>query len=442
VRWPRLPRTVGRQIVLLTAGITAVAMLLLTVVVQVVLARITTSDVDRVLHDRADAVISSAKTGPDGDLVVPDTQLDAGIAVYDDHGSLVAGAPPDSLRDTYGRLSAATTVTLRTFGEHGRVLADPFTTSTGPRGVVVVTERLQAYEEAERLALIVTLVIGLVTTVGVAGVAAWTTRRALRPVAVMAATAAEWSEHDLSRRFDLGPARNELTALGGTLDQLLESVASAIRSEQRLTSELAHELRTPLTTVQGMADLILLRDTLPPDARRDLEDISVASQRMSSTISALLELARNEAEIMTSAHSSLIEVLRDVVDVAGVAHDGRLRLDVDVDDVRLGLPHALAVRAISPVVQNAVRFARTRVVIGAGDSAGVVEVCVDDDGPGIADVDAERIFEPGTTSPSDSGSGSGLGLAIARRVARSVGGDVAVATSHGLTRFVIRLPCG
>ncbi|GAA1807828.1 HAMP domain-containing sensor histidine kinase [Nocardioides hankookensis] len=412
-------------------------MLLLALVVQVVLARITNSDVDRVLQDRADAVISSATTGSSGELVVPSTQLDAGVAVYDDQGTLVAGDPPDSLSEHYADLATVDTRTVETHAEHGRILADPFTATGGASGVVIVTERLEPYEEAERLALIVTLVTGLLTTIAAAAIAAWTTRRALRPVTVMAETAAEWSEHDLSRRFDLGEPDNELTALAATLNQLLEKVASAIRSEQRLTSELAHELRTPLTTIQGMADLILLRDILPGETQRDVEEISAASQRMSATITALLELARNEAQIVTASHCSLAEVLRDVAEHAGT---GERTLDVDVTDARLGLPHALAVRAVSPVVENALRFARARVHVTARGTSGAIEIYVDDDGPGVAREEAERIFEPGRTSAS--GSGAGLGLAIARRIARTVGGDVAVAPDDVSTRFVIRLPRG
>ena len=425
------------QIVVVTAGITAVAMLLLTLVVQLVLARITTSDVGRVLQDRADAVISSARTGADGGLVVPDAQLDAGIAVYDDRGTLVAGVAPDSLRDRYADLGAVTSATSRTYAGHGRVLADPFTTADGSSGVVVVTERLEPYEEAERLALIVTLLTGLLTTVAAAAVAAWATRRALAPVAVMAETATEWSEHDLSRRFDLGAPVNELTALAGTLDQLLEKVASAIRSEQQLTSELAHELRTPLTTIRGMADLILLRDALPLEARRDLEDIAAAGQRMSVTITALLDLARNEAQLVSGSHCSLREVLHDV---AAHVDAGPVELAVDVDDLRLGVPHDLAVRAVSPVVENALRFASNRVVVGAAGAGSAVEIVVDDDGPGIAQVDPQRMLEPGVTSSA--GSGAGLGLAIARRIARTLGGEVTIAPRPGVTRFVVRLPRG
>ena len=413
-------------------------MLLLTLVLQLVLARISSNDVDRLLQDRADAVISSAATGPSGGLVVPDSQLDAGVAVYDSRGGLVAGAPPRSLADHYRTLSTGHVTSVHTYGDRSRVLAEPFGGTGSASGVVVVAERLEPYEESERLALIVSLVTGLLATVSAAGLAAWTTRRALRPVAVMAETATEWSEHDLSRRFDLGPPDNEISALAATLDQLLDKVASAIRSEQRLTSELAHELRTPLTTIQGMADLVLLRDPLPPEATSDIEEISAASQRMAATISALLDLARQDATVVSAGHCSLADVLGEV---AASPSPSVATLDVEAAEGVLDLPHALAVRAISPVVENALRFARSRVAVSSRQAvSGMVDIVVDDDGPGVGVDDLDSIFEPGATGGASPG--AGLGLAIARRIARTVGGDVTVVPEAPTTRFLIRLPRG
>ena len=80
---------------------------------------------------------------------------------------------------------------------------------------------------------------------------------ALRPVADMTAQAADWSEHDLDRRFALGAPRDELTALAATLDGLLGRLAAALRHEQRFSAEMAHELRTPLSGVRAEAELAL-----------------------------------------------------------------------------------------------------------------------------------------------------------------------------------------
>ncbi len=114
MRLPRLPRSFRQQIVVLTATVTAVAMLLLTLVLQVVLARIANNDVDRVLEDRADAVISSATSGPGGELIVPDAKLDAGVAVYDAQGDLVAGSVPRSLAAQYQDLGTSDVRTVQT----------------------------------------------------------------------------------------------------------------------------------------------------------------------------------------------------------------------------------------------------------------------------------------------------------------------------------------
>lgn len=447
-RWQRLvglPWSFRRQIVVLTAAVTAVAMLLLSLVLQVVLARITNNDVDRVLEDRATSAVAAIRASSNsGTIVAPDATLDAGVAVFDSSGELVAGSTPPSLHEYYEDLASSERVVVEEASGESKVRSQPFTLDDGTSGVVVVTERLDPYEEAESLALMVSLITGALATAAAAGIAAWTVRRALQPVAEMAATAAEWSEQDLGRRFALGDPANEIGALAGTLDTLLDKVSSAIRSEQRLTSELAHELRTPLTSIQGTADLMLMRDggQLPDAAREDLAEISASSRRMATTITTLLDLARSESSMMAAAISAVGSVMDEVLATADT-QALRVRVSVDVGDAALALPHALAVRTISPVLDNALRFARTEVSVSATVVAGRLEVLVTDDGPGLgADISGD-IFEPGHTSGT--GGGAGLGLAIARRIARAAGGDVDVAGDAGTVgatggRFVVRLP--
>jgi two-component system OmpR family sensor kinase len=424
-----------RQIVILTTCVTAFAMVVLTVVLQLILADLSNSTVDRVLEDRADAVVGSVVDATAGtSLEVPTAELDSGVVVFDATGTAVVGIAAAPLQETYTALSTTDVTRYRTVGET-RLVAAPFTTTAGTPGVVVVSERLAPYEEAERYALIVSLITGALATAAAAAIAAWVTSRALMPVAVLARTAADWSEHDLSRRFELGAATNEITALAGILDTLLDKVSAAIRSEQRLTSELAHELRTPLTAVQGTADLALMGDGLSPDARESIEDIADAARRMSTTITTLLEVARTEASQREASSCSLVGVVEDVL--RNVHHD-HLEVKVSVASHRVAAPSAILARALAPVVENAVRFARHRVSISSSESTtGDVIVMIDDDGPGV-DLPAETIFLPGTTSSG--GSGAGLGLALARRMARSIGGELDLAQPQGPTSFVLRVP--
>lgn len=85
----------------------------------------------------------------------------------------------------------------------------------------------------------------------------------------MTADAEDWGAHDLDRRFDLGPARDELTGLGAVLDGLLSRITASRRHEQRFAADVAHELRTPIAAIRGRAELALMA---PPGAAGEREE--------------------------------------------------------------------------------------------------------------------------------------------------------------------------
>lgn len=268
--------------------------------------------------------------------------------------------------------------------------------------------------------------VGVFGVVVSGAVALNVSHRALAPVRQMAERAEEWSAQDLAHRFDLGPPTNELSQLGLTLDHLLDRVARAIRDEQRLTSELAHELRTPLTSIHGSAELALMRPVGDPAIREDLAEIAAGARRMSDVVTTLLELARTPESFRGSVDPSYV-----VQQVSGLVRPP-LVLTVNGTAPAIAAPGALVARALSPLVENAGRFARTAVRIHVRGAGEKVEIAVTDDGPGVAADLRERIFEPGASGRGS----SGLGLGIARRIARSLGGDV---TLEG-PEFVLRLP--
>ncbi|HEY0642421.1 MAG TPA: HAMP domain-containing sensor histidine kinase, partial [Nocardioides sp.] len=221
---------------------------------------------------------------------------------------------------------------------------------------------------------------------------------------------------------------------GETLDHLLDRVASAIRSEQRLTSELAHELRTPLTAIQGSADLALLRGVHDEALREDLRQISASARDMAGVITTLLDAARDST---ATGRTCRVE---DVVPglVALVADRVEVVDRTGGSSARIAAPADLVVRAVAPVVDNAARHARHRVVLEAVDHPDRVELVVSDDGEGVDASVREHLFEPGVSSRSR---GAGLGLGISRRLARSFGGEVGLDPPVGAgTTFRVRLP--
>ena len=254
---------------------------------------------------------------------------------------------------------------------------------------------------------------------------------ALRPVAQMTDSARDWGAHDLDRRFGLGPARDELTGLAATLDGLLARIAASRRHEQRFASEVAHELRTPLAALQLRAELALShRDATPTttSATRRCARSSRDAGRLGEAIDALLAMARHEIDPSTGS-VDLVELARELEDVEVTAPADLPMAEGDPDIVR---------RALMPLVDNAHRYARTAVRVELDADERRVRLTVLDDGPGVDPELGDRVFDPGVRGDDDH-PGAGLGLPLARRLARSCGGDVRLAPGpHGA--FVLELP--
>ncbi len=295
-----------------------------------------------------------------------------------------------------------------------------------PVGAVVVGLAVEPFEALQSELLVGSLVVAALVLL-----AGWLTIRgavqgALHPVASMTASAQEWSAHDLDRRFDLGPATDELTGLAATLDGLLERIAASRRHEQRFASEMAHELRTPVAGLRARAELALSAAGPEADAERvdALRAVIAQAERLDATIATLLAVARQELDPTNGA-----------VDVAVLANE----LDAVEVTAPPDLPGAegepaIVRRALTPLVDNARRHARSRVWLELSAGNGQVRVAVHDDGPGVDADLGDRVFEPGVGS-----GGAGLGLPLARRLARSCGGDVVAGEGPGGC-FVLELP--
>jgi two-component system OmpR family sensor kinase len=437
--------TLRHRVVLGTAVALSLGMIALTILVQVVLALIVDRDIDGVLADRVDAV-SSTVVAEGGQLKAretPTAALDQYTWIYDNAGRLVEGSVIGApLGDEFQQLSttaSATTLDASDFRLRAAPVSVPSDVDPADvTGVVVVAEPLEPYERTERNALWVSIVLGATVVVGVTLTVAIAVRRALQPVADMSRWADEWSEHDLARRFDLGPGGDEITALGRTFDALLERVSRVIRSEQRLSSELAHELRTPLTAVRGEAELALNRPGLTPDVRNGLERIVDASGHMSETITTLMTISRNPGLLETATRLD-VALATSVARLApGQGDHVEVVLEDSLAGQLLAVPDTAMARILAPLLDNALRYKDERVHISASADDHRINVYVDDDGPGLAELLDEDVFSAGARHPESPG--AGLGLALSKRLAVAVGGDVSHVPHHDRTRFVVSLP--
>jgi two-component system, OmpR family, sensor kinase len=309
-------------------------------------------------------------------------------------------------------------------------------------GTVVAGVSLAPYEETRRLALIASLTFAGVVLMLVAVAMRWLLNSSLRPVQRMTRQAAEWSEHDLDHRFDLGEPVDELTELAATLDQLLERVAAGLRREQRFSAELSHELRTPLARVLAESELALRRERAPAEYRSALELIHENATQLTRTVDVLLAAARHEAGIERGTADAYAIAAGAAAACADLASERDLdfRLQPPRAPMRVSVEPELGERILQPLLDNACRFGTSRVDISIERADGNVRYTIADDGPGVDEADRERIFEPGVRGPN--GDGAGLGLALARRLARSVSGEITAFAESDGGRFVVTLPRG
>jgi two-component system sensor histidine kinase BaeS len=267
----------------------------------------------------------------------------------------------------------------------------------------------------------------------------------------MGQTADRIAGGDLSARVDLGKhPDDELAGLARALDGMAAQLEAARGLERGFLLSVSHDLRTPLTSIGGYAEAIADGAVEGRDAqKRAAEVIASEARRLERLVADLLDLARLDAHefSLTPRPVDAAEVVGEAVDAfhpsareIGVALvlDGASTAPVDTDPERLG-------QIVANLVENALKYARTKVTVGLASDNGTLELRVDDDGPGIDAADVPHVFDRLYTSRPAPGRkvGTGLGLAIVHELSAAMGGTAAAHTLDGQgTRFLVRIPTG
>jgi len=434
MRPPRRPVAVRRRLLLAVATAMLAALLVVTVSFNVLLRRSLDGDATSLARARAVAALATldVTTGQVAvtetpDNAVPDAQawVFAGQREIETPPAAAAAAAAAARQMAAGARDAVSDPPATGV----RLVAVPIATGARRIGTVVAQISLAPYTRSARIALVASTLLAVVAFLGALLAARWILRRALTPVTSMTRQAADWSARDLDRRFALGAPYDELSELAATLDRLLDRIAASVRREQRFSAEISHELRTPLARIVAEADLALRRDRDPDEYRDALTAMRRNADEMGRIVEALVAAARHEAATQTTACkvSAVLDTMLEPRRTQLPASAPQIVFTPVAPDIAAGIDRDLLERILAPILDNAARHARTRVDVHVDATAGIVDVTIADDGPGVGADEAERIFEPGVRgATARDGTGAGLGLALARRLARSAGGDVTV----------------
>lgn len=393
----------------------------------------------RALHESGGDALGLSELGPTA--VVRTRELVA--QVLDANGRLVESTREAGTRrvltgDEARRARRSTVTTDEGLGreeEPFRILARPISTPAGTRIVVVGTSLEPANEAVDRVHD--ALLFGGIAVVLVAGVGAWVLAgAALRPVERMRRQAAAISERDAAPQLAVPATRDELAALGATLNDLLERLHRALERERRFVADAGHELRTPLAVLQTELELANRR----PRSREELLATVTAAQHETERLTHLTE----ELLFLAAADDERLGIPRDrervapvleaaVGAVAGRAEERAVSLDVEADaSIDAWVAPALLRRAVENLLENALRYAPpgSRVTTRLQREGGEVVIEVLDEGPGFPAEFLPHAFERfrrADDARSRGSGGTGLGLAIVLAVARAHGGTAVAA---------------
>jgi two-component system, OmpR family, sensor kinase len=324
-----------------------------------------------------------------------------------------------------------------------------------------------AYDLSEIQATVRSLVLlqfgigaAVLLVLGLAG--SWVVHRSLRPLTEVEKTAAAIAAGELDRRVPERDPRTEVgrlsQALNGMLAQIQRAFASseasaekARNSEERMRrfiTDASHELRTPLTTMRGFAELY--RQGAARDMEMVMSRIESESRRMGLMVEDLLLLARLDAQRpIEHARVDLLALATDAVhDAQAVAPKRNITMEV-LDGP--GTPEVLGDEArlrqvlgnlLTNALQHTPQSADITVRVGTDTDDAILEVV--DEGPGMSQQDAQRVFERFYRTDSSRArisGGSGLGLSIVDSLVHAHGGIVTVTTAPGQgSRFYVSLP--
>ena len=248
---------------------------------------------------------------------------------------------------------------------------------------------------------------------------------------------------------------DEVGELAHALADSSDALWSRMDATERFAADVAHEIKNPLSSIRSAIET-LRRIEDPAAQRRLLAIIAEDVTRLDRLISDISDASRVDAELSRAAPHpvDVVAILRLLAEIDEATRpEGGVRLQVDAPDGTL-LVQAVEdrlVQVLRNLIGNANSFspAGGRVVLGARDAGSMVEVSVDDEGPGMPDARLEHVFDRFYSERPQGerfGQHSGLGLSISRQIVEALKGRISAENRRDETgrvlgaRLVVRLP--
>lgn len=338
-------------------------------------------------------------------------------------------------------LDRSTFATIQVAGRPLRFYSERILVNGQPYTVQVAAPMHEAFEAIEAFGLILILAVPVLLIAASAG-GYWISKRALDPVDEISRAAQRISIENLADRLHVPETGDQLQRLTETLNQMFSRLEGSVRRMKQFTADASHELRAPIALIRTTAEVTVQRRNREANEYLEaLDDILEESERTSQVVDSLMLLARADAgkEVLERGPVDACSISRAAVEQGEkLARIRELNFSASIPDEPVWI-HADAEalrRALLILIDNAAKYTPERGMVRFDLSAndGFARFNVSDTGIGIAPADLPHIFDRfwrADKARSRSQGGAGLGLSIAKWIAESHAGSIAVASDAG-----------
>lgn len=232
------------------------------------------------------------------------------------------------------------------------------------------------------------------------------------------------------------PPIAELVSLAESFEQMSSTIEARSEYIRSFAMHVAHEFKTPLTAIQGAVELLHdhPHDMKPDQRQRFLENIRKDTDRLKLLVSRLLDLAR--ADVMqagqeTSSPAQILAALKE-------RYAGKLDIILPDNAPTAAIAADILETVFVNLAENSIQHGGKTLTVTAAVEGDVLRLDVKDDGNGVSEGNAARIFTPFFTTRRESG-GTGLGLSITRSLLKAHGGDIAFIPGRPGAHFRVTL---
>ncbi len=327
-------------------------------------------------------------------------------------------------------------------------------------GVILLTRDVREVDDSLftiRISILALFGVALVLTVLLSWYLSLTIARPILRLARAAAEMREGKGRAGSVPRSILVRRDEVGALAGALSETASALWERMDAIEQFAADVAHEIKNPLSSIRSAIET-LRRIEDPAQQRRLLAIIAEDVMRLDRLISDISDASRVDAELSRVATEAIdvapiLATLAEIFDATRKDDDPRVELDAPATGLVVQAVEDRLVQVLRNLIANAVSFSPRggRVGLVGRETGGMVEISVEDEGPGIPEAKLEHVFDRFYSERPKGehfGQHSGLGLSISRQIVEALRGRIAAENRRDIfgkvigARFVVRLPRG